>query len=111
MESKKVHDLTLILLGLILGLLCNRNGCLSSIHRHMVNKHSSLCSFLEIENQGIVFLSHLPILLQKVNVAVFEQLLYQYYTIELSEQEKAWFSGDGKELRENIESGDKRRES
>ena len=107
----KVHDLAFVLVGLSLGLFCNRDGCLSSIHRHMTNTHSRLCTFLGIENQKVISRSHLPILLQKVNVEVFALLLYQSYQFELSEAEKAWFSGDGKELRGSIESGNKRGEA
>lgn len=77
----------------------------------MVNKHESLCCFLGIDTQGVVSGSHLPILLQKVKLAVFEQLLYQRYKIVLSEEEKVGFSGDGKELRGSIESGNTRGES
>jgi len=107
----KVHDLAFILLGLTIGLFRGRDGCLSSIHRNMVNKNKELCSFLGVEDQKVVSRSHLPVVLQKVNLRVFEQLLYEDYRIELKEEEKDWFSGDGKELRGSIEPGNKRGEA
>lgn len=107
----KIHRLAFILLGLAIGLLRKRDGCLSSIHRNMVNKNKELCAFLGIENQKVVSRSHLPIVLQKVNLPVYEQLLFDYYSIELSEEEKKWFAGDGKELRGSIEKGNKRGEA
>ena len=107
----KVHDLGFILLGITIGLLRNRDGNLSSIYRNMKNKNSELCSFLGIDKQEVVSRSHLPVVLQKVNLHVFEQLLYERYKIELTKEEKSWFSGDGKELRGSIESGKKRGEA
>jgi predicted transposase YbfD/YdcC len=104
----KIHSLAFILLGVIIGLLRKRDGCLSSIHRSMVNKKEELCSFLNIENQRIVSRSHLPVILQKVNLPVFEQLLFDNYEIKLTKQEKEWFAGDGKELRGSIEKGNTR---
>ncbi|MCP3930333.1 MAG: ISAs1 family transposase [Bacteroidetes bacterium] len=107
----KFHALAFILLGLTIGLLRKRDGCLSSIHRNMMNKNAELCSFLGIENQKVVSRSHLPIVLQKVNLPVFEQLLFDNYAIELNKEEKEWFAGDGKELRGSIEKGNKRGEA
>lgn len=107
----KIHNLAFILLGLTIGLFRKRDGCLSSIHRNMVNKNGELCFFLGIDNQKVVSRSHLPIVLQKVNLSVFEQLLYETYKIELTQEEKSWFSGDGKEMRGSIESGNKRGEA
>lgn len=107
----KRHNLGLVLLGLLLALLRNRDGCLSSIHRSIKNTHSRLCSFLGIEDQGVISRSHLPVILKKVNLSVFEELLFRHYGIVLDETEKAWFAGDGKELRGSIEKGDKRGEA
>jgi hypothetical protein len=104
----KRHKMWLTLLGLTIGLLRKRDGVLSSLHRSMVNTHDELCNFLNIDNEGVVSRSQLPILLQKVNLKYFEKLLFKHYGIELTENEKAWFSGDGKELRGSIETGDKR---
>jgi predicted transposase YbfD/YdcC len=104
----KRHKIWLVLLGLTLGLLRKRDGNLSSLHRSMVNTHDDLCNFLGVEKEGVISRSQLPILLQKVKLECFEKLLFKHYGIELSEEEKSWFSGDGKELRGSIETGDKR---
>ena len=104
----KRHKMWLVLLSLTLGLLRKRDGNLSSLHRSMDNTHDNLCNFLKIENEGVISRSQLPLLLQKVNLECFEKLLFKHYGIELSEEEKSWFSGDGKELRGSIEKGDKR---
>jgi hypothetical protein len=42
----KIHDMPLILTEFILALLCNRDGNLSSIHRHMKNHHNLVVEFL-----------------------------------------------------------------
>lgn len=107
----KQHDLSFILLGLVIGLLRKRDGKLSSIHRSMQNMGVALCSFLGIDNQRIVSRSQLPEVLGKVNLLVFEKLLFNHYGIVLSTEEKNWFAGDGKELKGSIEKGDKRGEA
>lgn len=104
----KRHNMWLVLLSLTLGLLRKRDGNLSSLHRSMVNKHKELCNFLKIDNERVISRSQLPILLQKVNLECFSGLLFNHYGIKLSQEEKEWFSGDGKELRGSIEKGDKR---
>lgn len=104
----KRHNLVLVLFGLILGLLRNRDGNLSSIHRSMINKHEELIKFLGIEYQGVVSRSHLPILLSKVNLIAFEELIFTHYGLQLSQAQKSWFAGDGKELRGSISKGNKR---
>lgn len=106
----KRHDLALTLLGVILALLRYRDGTLSSIHRSLKNNQPRLCLALGIDKQSVVSRSHLPRLLGKVNRVVFEQLLFKYAKIELEEEERAWFAGDGKELRGSIEKGEKRGE-
>lgn len=104
----KQLNLAYHLLGLTLGLLRGRDGCLSSIHRSIVNNHSSLCMYLGIENIAVVSRSHFPILLSKVDLATFESLLFANYGIELDIEQKSWFAGDGKELRGSIPKGAKR---
>lgn len=101
----RVHDLGLVLMGVLLGILRKRDGTLSSIHRSMVNTHSALCAFLGIPVTKVVSRSHLPVLLQKVDVEVFDSLLFKHYGMRLNKQAKDWFSGDGKELRGSIASG------
>ena len=107
----KVHDMALVLLGVLIALLRKRDGNLSSIHRSMENTHSVLLEALYIDNQPIISRSHLPILLKKVCVETFEALLFEHFGIRLSAEEKAWFSVDGKELRGTILTGDTRGEA
>lgn len=45
----KRHDLAVILVGVTIALLSNRDGCLSSIHRHLVNHSGKLAEVLGIE--------------------------------------------------------------
>lgn len=106
----KRHNLALVLLGLILAILRNRDGNLSSIHRCMKNNKMKIAKALGVDNEKIVSRSHLPVLLEKVDRSVFEQLLVKHFGIELSEEQMQWFAGDGKELRGSIEKGDKRGE-
>lgn len=47
----------------------------------------------------------------KVNGTAFSRLIFDYYGIALSEEEKEWFSLDGKELKGSILPGDKRGEA
>lgn len=46
----KIHDMPLILTEFILALLCNRDGNLSSIHRHMKNHHNLVVDFLGLKS-------------------------------------------------------------
>lgn len=107
----KLHDLPLVLLSLTLSLLRGRDGCLSSIHRSMQHTQRALCAFLGIQECAVVSRAHLPLLLQKVNLMVFERLLFTYYGIVLSQEEKQWFAVDGKELRGSISKGTTRGEA
>lgn len=111
----KKHDLAFVLLGMSIGLLRHRDGTLSSLHRSMVNTHEQLCQVVgaimgRAVSHPVVSRAQLPRILYKVNRPVFEGLLFKYYQVELSEQERKWFAGDGKELRGSIEKGAKRGE-
>ena len=106
----KRHDLAVVLVGVALAVLSNRDGNLSSIHRHMVNHYEKLVDALGIEKKRVVSRSQLPIILEKVEAEIFNQLLSENFGIELNETEKEWFALDGKELRGSIESGEKRGE-
>ena len=110
-QRGKIHDLPLILLGLTLSLLRGKDGNLSSIHRGMQHTHQTLCSFLDIEEGLVVSRAQLPLVLQKVNLVVFEALLFSYYGVKLSAQQKQWFAADGKELRGSIAKGNTRGEA
>jgi predicted transposase YbfD/YdcC len=107
----KRHDLSIILLGMTLALLSKRDGNLSSIHRHMKNHYVKTCEFIGKTAYAVVSRSQLPLVLCGVNLSVFESHIFSFYGIKLSESEKKWFSGDGKELRGSIETGDKRGEA
>ena len=107
----KIHDMAFVLVVLTVALFLKRDGNLSSIHRCMVNKNRGIRSFLGIENQRVMSRAHLPVFLGKVNLPAFERLLFDNYGTGLSDGERAWFAGDGKELRGSIESGDKRGEA
>lgn len=106
-----IHDLAFVLLGLIIGLLRNRDGNLSSLHRSMVNIHEDLCRLLGFDIEGVISRPHLPRILKKVALKKFEALVYEWFKIELSDTEKKWFAADGKELRGSIEKGKKRGEA
>ena len=106
----KQHELAIILLGVVLAILSNRDGKMSSIHRHLRFNHTKLLEFLEIEFRQSVSRSHLPIVLGKVSVTQLDNLIFANYGIRLSEKHKKWFAVDGKELRGSIEKGAKRGE-
>jgi len=46
-----------------------------------------------------------------VNVEVFSQLIFSFFSIDLTGKEKQWFASDGKELRGSISKGDCRGEA
>jgi predicted transposase YbfD/YdcC len=101
----KRHDLAMILLGVTLAILSNRDGKLSSIHRHLQKHHDKVLEFLDGEPRRCVSRSHLPIVLEKVSVAEFDRLMFESYGIKLSHKQKKWFAVDGKELKGSIEKG------
>ena len=49
-ERGKSHNLALILVEFVLALLSNRDGNMSSIHRHMDAHHAQVCCFLGLED-------------------------------------------------------------
>ncbi len=107
----KRHDLAVILVGVTIAVLSNRDGCLSSIHRHLKNHYAKTISALGVEKRRPVSRSQLPLILEKVAVEVFDQLLFENFGVKLNERERLWFAFDGKEMRGSIESGDKRGEA
>jgi predicted transposase YbfD/YdcC len=107
----KRHDLAVVLVGVVLALLSNRDGNLSSIHRHLKNHYAKLVEVLGVENKRAVSRAQLPVILARVSVSVFNQLLFENYGIKLNEAEAKWFAIDGKELRGSIQTGDKRGEA
>ncbi len=107
----KRHDLAIVLTGVMLALLSNRDGCLSSIHRHLKNHYEKLTAALELEPRSAISRAQLPRVLEKVSVEVFDRLLFESYGIKLTAEERKWFTVDGKELRGSIETGAKRGEA
>ena len=107
----KRHDLAVVLVGVVVALLSNRDGNLSSIHRHLNNHYERLVEVLGVEKKKPVSRSQLPIILGSVSVLVFDRLLFENYGVRLDEEEKKWFALDGKELRGSIETGGKRGEA
>jgi predicted transposase YbfD/YdcC len=91
--------------------LSNRDGSLSSIHRHQKNYYGKLAAALGFENKQPVSRSQLPLILEKVSIQVFNQLLFESFGIKLSEAERLWFAIDGKELCGSIEQGNTRGEA
>lgn len=107
----KRHDLAVILVGVMLALLSNRDGNLSSIQRYVKNHYERLVEVLGVEKKRPVSRSQLPIILAEVSVSVFDRMLFENYGIKLNELEQKWFAIDGKELRGSIETGCKRGEA
>lgn len=107
----KRHDMAVILVGVAIALLSNRDGNLSSIHRHLRNHYEKLTEVLGIEVKRAVSRSQLPLILEKVSVEVFDRLLFVHYGVRLNASEKQWFAIDGKELCGSIEAGEKRGEA
>jgi hypothetical protein len=73
----KRHDLAVILVGVTLAVLSNRDGCLSSIHRYLVNHYEQLSEVLGVEKRRPVSRSQLPRILEKVAVGVFANLIFR----------------------------------
>lgn len=107
----KKHDLAVVLVGVALGVLSNRDGNLSSIQRHLKNHYEKLVTVLGVERQRAVSRSQLPLILDKVAFEVFDKLLFESFGVKLSKQESQWFALDGKELRGSIEKGGTRGEA
>jgi predicted transposase YbfD/YdcC len=107
----KRHDLALILVGVMLALLSNRDGNLSGMQRYLKNHYERLVEVLGVEKKTPVSRSQLPIILAQVSVSGFDRLLFENYGIKLNELEKKWFAVDGKEFRGSIEKGNKRGEA
>ena len=56
----KRHDLAVVLVGVTLAVLSNRDGCLSSIHRHLVNYYEPLVLALGVAKLRPVSRAQLP---------------------------------------------------
>lgn len=107
----KRHDLAVVLVGVTLAVLSNRDGCLSSVHRYLVNNYEKLTAVLKVEKKQPVSRSQLPIILQQVSVEMFDKLIFSHFGVRLAENTRKWFAIDGKELRGSIALGNKRGEA
>ncbi len=106
----KRHDLAVVLVGVTLAVLSGRDGCLSSIHRHLANYYEQLVVVLGVEKKKAVSRQQLPRILEKVSVTVFDNLMFSHFGVRLNEKERKWLAIDGKELRGSIMAGEKRGE-
>ena len=106
----KRHELAVVLVGVTIALLSNRDGCLSSIERHLRNHYEKLVLVLKVTKGRPVSRSQLPLILEKVAVEVFNGMLFENYGIKLNKAEREWFALDGKEMRGSISKGEKRDE-
>src|SRR5215203_610977 len=79
----KKHDLAVVLVGVTLAVLSNRDGNLSSLQRHLKNHYEKLVIVLGIEKKRPVSRSQLPLILEKVTTQVFDQLLFGSFGIKL----------------------------
>lgn len=61
----KKHCLAFVLLGVMLALLRNKDGNLSSIHRAIKNTNEQLCNYLQLPLVSAVSRAQLPIILKK----------------------------------------------
>ncbi|CAN5850191.1 hypothetical protein BH20ACI4_BH20ACI4_28190 [soil metagenome] len=107
----KRHNLAIVLAGVTLALLANRDGCLSSIERHLAHHYVKLMTHLDLEIKSPISRAQLPRVLEKVAVSVFDKLVFEHFGVQLNEKEKQWFAVDGKEIRGSIEAGAKRGEA
>ncbi len=106
----KRHDLAVVLVGVTLAILSNRDGCLSSIHRHLVNYYEPLVVALGVAKRRPVSRAQLPRILENIAVAGLDNLIFLHFDVKLNEKERKWLAIDGKELRGSIEAGAKRGE-
>lgn len=109
----KSLNLPLMIVEFSLALLSNRDGNMSSIHRHMVAHNEAVIEFLNlnINEERTVSRTHLPLLLCKIKGEILSEIVFKHFKVKLSETQLSWFAGDGKELKGTIETGKKRGEA
>ena len=105
------HELRVVLLGVTMAILSNRDGNLSSIHRYIVNHNTRILRSINYSTHCPISRSQLPDVLENVCLKVFEGILFANFGIILSEQERQWFALDGKDLKGSIETGHTRGEA
>lgn len=104
----KRHDLAVVLVGVTIAVLSNRDGCLSSVQRHLENHYEKLVVILGVEKKRAVSRSQLPLILEKVSVQVFDRMLFESFGVSLNKEDRRWFALDGKEMRGSIQTGARR---
>ncbi len=72
---RKTPDLHFVLLGVIIALIRNRYGVLSSIHRSIINTNKDLCRCLKIALIKVVSRAQLTLVLKKL-MSMFSVILY-----------------------------------
>jgi len=61
----KTQPLAIILIGIMIALLRNRDGVSSSIHRAITNTHQALCIHLNENDLAAISRAQLPLILKK----------------------------------------------
>ena len=107
----KKHAMALVLNGLTCALCSGRDGSLSRLHRHMVNHFAALCQATDSCQPTPISRAQLPLVLAKVNEAVFAKLLFEWFAIDLPALTGPWLAVDGKDLRGSIQPGQTRGEA
>jgi hypothetical protein len=74
----KKHDLAVVLMGVTLAVLSNRDGNLSSIYRHLTHHYEKLVRVMGQPLRRPVSRAQLPRILEKVSVTVFDNLIFFY---------------------------------
>lgn len=107
----KQHPIALVISGLVAALCCGRDGSLSSLHRHMVNQFVPLAQATHMTQHRPISRAQLPLVLAKIDGTRFARLIFDWFGLTLSAEQKKWFAVDGKELRGSIDADDKRGEA
>lgn len=76
----------------------------------MTNQFETLLLATQLTDQKPISRAQLPLLLAKVDGLHFAQLLFDWFGFVLDEEQKRWFSLDGKQLRGSIQTGHTRGE-
>jgi hypothetical protein len=77
----------------------------------MVNHFAPLCQATDSCQPTPISRAQLPLVLAKVNEAVFAKLLFEWFAIDLPALTGPWLAVDGKDLRGSIQSGKTRGEA
>ena len=77
----------------------------------MVNQFAALCQATACSQSHAISRAQLPLVLAKVDLKLFAQLLFEWFDINLPALSKGWFAVDGKDLRGSIQSGQTRGEA